>query len=187
MAEFEGVTAQNPGYAIPPIPFLTTVTDPETFQPLFGSDTADCGFVIGDALLVREDIAADVVAVGTSEYEDRYTVAPVVFTVDRGYAWADIAIAGTTIRAVTTHLESTWDPDAMVTSAQQAQQLVEDLSTTTVPTIVIGDFNADPRDPRVPGQRPTRVSSRRPVPPARRSPSRSRRPPQIRRATPTGR
>lgn len=151
VAEFEGATAWNPGYSIPPIPLLTTVTDPETFQPLFGADTADCGFVIGDALLVRQDIAGDVVAVGTGEYEDRHAVAPVVFTIDRGYAWADIAIAGTTIRAVTTHLESVWNPDAMVTSASQAQQLVEDLSATTVPTIVIGDFNADPRDPRVPG------------------------------------
>ncbi len=151
VAEFAGVTASNPGYEIPSIPWLTTVTDPETFQPLFGTDTADCGFVIGDTLLVRQDIAGNVVAVGTSEYEDRYAVVPVVFTIDRGYAWADIAIAGTTIRAVTTHLESVWDPDAMVTSAQQAQQLVEDLSATTVPTIVIGDFNADPRDPRVPG------------------------------------
>ena len=151
VAERGGVTAQNPGYEIPSIPFLTTVEDPDTFQPLFGTDTADCGFVIGDTLLVRADIAKDVLAVGTGEYDDRYAVAPVVFTIDRGYAWADIAIAGTTIRAVTTHLESLWAPDGEVTSAQQARQLVADLSTTTVPTIVIGDFNSDPRDPRVAG------------------------------------
>ncbi len=151
VASKDGATAQNPGYEIPSIPFLTTVTDPETFQPLFGTDTADCGFLIGDALLVRADLAKDVQAVGTGEYEDRYAVAPVVFTIDRGYAWADIAIAGTTIRAVTTHLESLWAPDGEVAAAQQAKQLAEDLSTTTVPTIVIGDFNSDPRDPRVAG------------------------------------
>ena len=112
VAERGGITAQNPGYEIPSIPFLTTVEDPDTFQPLFGTDTADCGFVIGDTLLVRADIAKDVLAVGTGEYDDRYAVAPVVFTIDRGYAWADIAIAGTTIRAVTTHLESLWAPMA---------------------------------------------------------------------------
>jgi hypothetical protein len=145
------VEAYNPGYEIPAIPFLTEVSDPDTFQPLFGTDTAACGFVIGDALLVRSDIAPDVLAAGTSEYDDRYAVAPVVFTIDRGYAWADIAIAGTTVRAVTTHLESLWATDGEVASAQQAQQLVEDLSTTTVPLIVIGDFNSDPRDPRAPG------------------------------------
>ena len=151
VAERGGITASNPGYAIPSIPFLTNVSDPDTFQPLFGTDTAACGFLIGDALLVRSDIAGDVLAVGTSEYEDRYAIAPVVFEIDRGYAWADIAIAGTTVRAVTTHLESLWAADGPVTSAQQAQQLVEDLSTTTVPVVVIGDFNSDPRDPRAPG------------------------------------
>ena len=66
VAEKDGQRAENPGYSIPSIPFLTTVKDPDTFQPLFGTDTADCGFVIGDALLVREDIAKDVLAVGTS-------------------------------------------------------------------------------------------------------------------------
>ena len=62
-----------------------------------------------------------------------------------------IAIAGTTVRVVTTHLESLWATDSEVPSAEQARQLVADLSTTTVPTIVIGDFNSDPRDPREPG------------------------------------
>ncbi|HYN55733.1 MAG TPA: endonuclease/exonuclease/phosphatase family protein, partial [Motilibacterales bacterium] len=151
VAEFGGITAQNPGYAIPSIPFLTTVTDPETFQPLFGTDTADCGFVIGEALLVREDLGKDVLAVGTGEFEERYPVVPVAFEIDRGYAWADLAVAGTTVRVVTTHLESLWKGVGTVPSAEQARQLVADLSTTTVPLIVIGDFNSDPRDPRVPG------------------------------------
>jgi hypothetical protein len=151
VAEKDGQRAENPGYSIPSIPFLTTVEDPDTFQPLFGTDTADCGFVIGDALLVREDLAGDVLAVGTSEYEDRYAVVPVVFTIDRGYAWADLAIAGTTVRVVTTHLESLWAADSAVPSAEQAKQLVADLTATTVPIVVVGDFNSDPRDPRVAG------------------------------------
>jgi hypothetical protein len=152
VAEKDGQKAENPGYSIPAIPFLTTMEDPATFQPLFGTDTADCGFVIGDALLVREDLAEDVLAVGTGEYEDRYAVAPVILELDRGYAWADLAIAGTTVRVVTTHLESSWKEGDMVPSAAQARQLVADLSTTTtVPTIVMGDFNSDPRDPRVAG------------------------------------
>jgi endonuclease/exonuclease/phosphatase family metal-dependent hydrolase len=151
VAEHDGVQASNPGYEIPAIPFLTRVEDPETFQPLFGSDTADCGFTISDALLVREDLADDVLQAGTAEYDERHAVAPVVFTVDRGYAWADVAIAGTTVRAVTTHLESLWSADAVPASARQAQQLVDDLEATTIPLIVVGDFNSDPRDPRRPG------------------------------------
>lgn len=150
VAEKDGVVADNPGYAIPPIPTQTTVNDPETFQPLFGSDSADCGFTIGDALLVRADLADRVLAVGNSEYEERYAVVPVVFTIERGYSWVDLAVGGTTARVVTTHLESLWDAGEPVPSAVQARQLVDDLADTTVPLVVMGDFNADPRDPRAP-------------------------------------
>jgi hypothetical protein len=151
IAEHDGVQAINPGYEIPSIPFLTRVTDPATFQPLFGADTADCGFTISDALLVRDDLADDVLQAGLVEYDERYAVAPVVFTIDRGYAWADVSVGGTTVRAVTTHLESQWAADQVPPSAVQARQLVADLADTTTPLIVMGDFNSDPRDPRAAG------------------------------------
>jgi hypothetical protein len=150
VAEKDGEQALNPGYSIPSIPLLTKVEDPDTFQPLFGTDSAYCGFVIGDALLVREDLAGAVQAAGTVEYAERYAIVPVVFTIDRGYAWADLDVAGTTVRAVTTHLESLWSDGAVPPSATQAAQLAADLASTTAPTIVIGDFNSDPRDPRGP-------------------------------------
>lgn len=143
--------ALNPGYEIPPIPWLTTVTDPATFQPLFGRDSAACGFTIADAVLVRADLRDQVLRVGTGEYEDRYAVVPVAFQIDRGYAWADLAVAGTTVRLVATHLESLWAPEGEVTAAAQARQLVADLATTTLPLVVMGDLNSDPRDPRPPG------------------------------------
>lgn len=150
IAEAEGRRAQNPGYRIGPLPGLT-VTDPATFQPIFGQDSANCGFEIGDALLVRADLAGSVRRAGTSEYVDREVIVPTVLSIDRGFAWADIDVAGTTVRFVTTHLESLWDPDSVPTAAKQARQLVEDLSATTGPLIVMGDFNSDPRDPRPPG------------------------------------
>lgn len=143
--------AANPGYEIPSIPYATRVVDPETFQPLFGSDEADCGFTLADVLLVREGLADEVLAAGTSEYTTRYAVVPVVFTIDRGYAWADVAVAGTTVRFVTTHAESLFDEDAVPPSADQARQLVDDLASTVTPLVVMGDFNAEPRDPRGPG------------------------------------
>lgn len=150
VAEKDGARADNPGYTIPPIPTQTTVTDPSTFQPIFGSDSADCGFTIGDVLLVRDDLADSLVAVGTSEYTDRYAVVPVVFTIDRGYSWVDLAVAGTTVRVVTTHLESQYADGEPATSSVQAGQLVDDLAETTLPIVIMGDFNADPRDPRAP-------------------------------------
>jgi hypothetical protein len=151
VAEHDGRRAFNEGYAIPALPFLSVVDDPATFQPLFGRDTATCGFSISDALLVRADLAAGIQAVGTSEYRDRYVVAPTVLAIDRGYAWADLRIDGATARFVTTHLESLWDPDEPTLGAMQARQLVEDLSDTTVPLVIIGDLNNDPRDPRAAG------------------------------------
>jgi hypothetical protein len=151
VAERDGRRAFNEGYAIPAIPFLSVVEDPGTFQPLFGRDTATCGFSISDALLVRADLADAVQAVGTSEYRDRYVVAPTVLAIDRGYAWADVRIEGSTVRFVTTHLESLWDPDEPTLGAQQARQLARDLADTTLPLVVIGDLNNDPRDPRPAG------------------------------------
>jgi hypothetical protein len=147
-------TALNPGYSIPAIPWLTTVHDPATFQPLFGVDDAQCGFVIADALAVRADLAADVLAVGTVEYDDATSLVPLLMSIERGYAWADISVDGTPVRFVTTHLESFWKEGAVPPSAIQAQQLTRDLSDVTMPLVVMGDFNSDPRDPRTPGDNP---------------------------------
>jgi hypothetical protein len=153
VARHDGREAFNEGYAIPAIPFLSRVEDPGTFQPLFGRDTATCGFAIADALLVRADLADRVVAAGTSEFRDRYVVAPTVLAIDRGYAWADVAFETGTVRFVSTHLESLWDPDEPTIGAAQARQLVDDLADTTLPLVVIGDLNSDPRDPRPAGAR----------------------------------
>ncbi len=150
VAEADGVTADNPGQEIPAVPFVTTVTDPENLQPALGRDSAYCGYYIGDALLVRADLADDVLRVGNTEFDERAPIVPVVFTISRGYTWADIAFAGTTVRVVTAHLEAYVNEDGPPSGAVQAQQLVEDLAETTVPLVVMGDFNADPRDPRAP-------------------------------------
>lgn len=160
IAEHEGTQAFNPGYSIGPIPFLTTVNDPDTFQPLFGSDKAACGFQIGDALLVKTDRAADVLAVGNTEFEAIYKVVPTIMEIRRGYTWADIKIGSTVTRFVTTHLESLFGENEIPTAALQATQLINDLSKTKAPVIVMGDFNSDPRDPRGvdalnPGGQPT--------------------------------
>jgi hypothetical protein len=151
IAEVDGRQALNPGYEIPPLPRLSTVRDPERFPSLFGSETADCGFEIADALLVRADLAGSVRAVGTTEYDERHAVVPLLFQIDRGFAWADVEIGGATIRFVATHLESMWAPGQPVAGAIQARQLAEDLSATELPLVVAGDLNADPRDPRPDG------------------------------------
>ena len=148
MAEHDGKKAFNPGYSIPVLPYLTTVRDPKTFQPIFGSDEAACGFTIGDALLVRADLADRVTAVGAGDYESKYAVVPIIFEIDRGYTWADLSLPQGTVRVVTTHLESVWDPGSPPVSAEQARELVKATKSWNMPLVVIGDFNIDPRDPR---------------------------------------
>ena len=150
VAEHEGEKAFNPGYSIPVLPYLTTVSDPETFQPLFGTDEAACGFTIGDALLVRADLADSVTAVGSGDYESKYAVVPIVFEIDRGYTWADLALPRGAVRVVTTHLESAWDAGSAPVNADQARELVRVTESWDMPLVVIGDFNSDPRDPRPP-------------------------------------
>ncbi len=148
LARKDGIDAFNIGYSIPAIPYLTMVTDPETFQPLFGSDRAACGFEIGDALVVKKEIASKIIQVGNSEYETSYSIIPKIMTIYRGYTWADIDYYGSKVRIVSTHLESLWDSNKVPNAVLQAKQLTKDLSSTRMPIIVIGDFNSDPRDPR---------------------------------------
>lgn len=160
LASKDGTTAFNPGYSINPIPFLTMVKDPERFQKIFGEDKAACGFQIGDALAIKKSLADQVIQVGNTEYEDSYSIIPTLMTIYRGYTWADINIANIPVRFVSTHLESIWDENKVPNAAKQASQLISDLKETNMPLVVIGDFNADPRDPRPanaanPGLQPT--------------------------------
>lgn len=150
LASKNGKKALNTGYSIAAVPFVTMVKDPETFQPLFGQDKAACGFEIADALAIRADLADKVLAVGNTEYEATYTIVPTIMTIYRGYSWADIQIGDTPVRFVTTHLESLWDENKVPNAALQANQLIADLNQTQMPVIVMGDFNSDPRDPRMP-------------------------------------
>ena len=148
LAQHKGNQALNTGYSIPAVPFLTMVEDPHTFQPLFGKDKAACGFEIADALVVKKSLEKSIERVGNTEYETSYSIIPKIMTVYRGYTWMDLRFAGSPVRIITTHLESLWDSGKVPNSAFQASQLIADLEKTSIPTIIIGDFNADPRDPR---------------------------------------
>ena len=80
-------------------------------------------------------------------------------TIYRGYTWVDIKESDSVVRVVSTHLESIFDKDKTPNSVLQAQQLVTDLKSVRMPLVVLGDFNADYRDPRAssapnPGEQP---------------------------------
>jgi endonuclease/exonuclease/phosphatase family metal-dependent hydrolase len=152
LATANGVEAFNPGYSISAIPYVTKVRDPEVFNPIFGQDSASCGFTIGDALLVRDDVKDRIIQVGNTEYEATYSIVPTLMTIYRGYTWADFKVQDSVVRLITTHLESIWDENKVPNSALQAQQLVADLKEAKMPIVIMGDFNADYRDPRPEGE-----------------------------------
>jgi endonuclease/exonuclease/phosphatase family metal-dependent hydrolase len=152
LATANGVEAFNPGYSISAIPYVTKVRDPEVFNPIFGQDSASCGFTIGDALLVRDDVKDRIIQVGNTEYEATYSIVPTLMTIYRGYTWADFKVQDSVVRLITTHLESIWDENKLPNSALQAQQLVADLKEAKMPIVIMGDFNADYRDPRPEGE-----------------------------------
>ncbi|MEY4493498.1 MAG: hypothetical protein RL355_847, partial [Actinomycetota bacterium] len=109
VANKDGNVAQNVGFEIKPIAYLTKATDSEIFEPVFDQEFAYCGFEIADVLLIKSSLSEDLLAVGTSEYEAKYTIIPTLMTVYRGYSWADINFGGKPVRFVTTHLESLFD------------------------------------------------------------------------------
>lgn len=168
LASANGVEAFNPGYSIAAVPYLTKVNDESLFNSLFGQKSASCGFTIGDALLVRDDVKDQIIQVGNTEYKQSYSIVPTIMTIYRGYTWADFKVQDSVVRVITTHLESLWDENKVPNSALQAQQLVADLKDAKMPLIVMGDFNADSRDPRPldapnPGEQPV-VSDTCPTP-----------------------
>ncbi len=164
IASHDGQIAQNVGFKIAPIPLLTKATDPEIFPSRFGSESAYCGFEIADVLLIKSSLAESVLAVGTTEYQEKYTIIPTVMSVYRGFSWADVSISEKPVRFVTTHLESLYSEDGTPTAKIQADQLISDLAATKIPIVLMGDFNSDPRDPRPdigpnPGQQPSENSA----------------------------
>jgi endonuclease/exonuclease/phosphatase family metal-dependent hydrolase len=148
LIESDGTSTLNPGFSIPAIPKLTMVKDPEIFEEIFGEDQAACGFTIADALLIRDDSSLKIIQAGNSEYREHYSVIPLAMEIYRGYTWADIIKGDTPVRVVATHLESLFSEGGIPHSALQARQLIKDLESTRMPIVVMGDFNADPRDPR---------------------------------------
>jgi len=160
LATFDGIDAFNPGYSIAAIPYLTKVEDPDLFLSLFGSSSAACGFTIGDAILVRDDLKKNIKLVGNSEYDATYSIVPTIMTIYRGYTWVDFEVNNSLVRVISTHLESIWDENKVPNAAKQVTQLISDVKETKMPLVIIGDFNSDPRDPRPanaanPGLQPT--------------------------------
>lgn len=107
----------------------------------------DVRLTIRDVVLVRADLkAADLklLNVQTGHYAAALTLtSPVAtFTFPRHWAAVDVKFRGKTFRFITTHLERV----APQIRVAQAQELLAGPANTSLPTIIAGDFNAQPGD-----------------------------------------
>lgn len=88
-----------------------------------------------DVILARSDVA---ISRPTSvNFTDAFSIEMLGLEISRGYTAVDTTVGGVTYRFVNTHLEAF----AQEIRIAQMQELVDILSTETLPIIVLGDFN----------------------------------------------
>jgi endonuclease/exonuclease/phosphatase family metal-dependent hydrolase len=108
----------------------------EQGYPLF----SDIRLLDYDVVLVRQGIPF-----GNADAANYTTVLEInpLQSIKRGWAAADVRLAGTTYRFVSTHLES----DNEATKRGQAEELAAAFAGETKPLIIVGDFNSGPGRP----------------------------------------
>lgn len=101
-----------------------------------------------DVLLVRK--GTDVSHVSARNFQTNLDLSiggtPVEFT--RGYVSAQVDIRGQTYQVVNAHLEVGEKQPFMGVQAAQMQELIAVYSQQKIPTILLGDFNSGPNDPK---------------------------------------
>jgi endonuclease/exonuclease/phosphatase family metal-dependent hydrolase len=102
-----------------------------------------------DAILVRTDKPLNIVGSETHIYSSllEFELMGEYIPVLRGWMAVDVKLHGSRFKFVNTHLESPLSADQQdygrLAQLGQAQELVTDLSTISVPIILAGDFNSD--------------------------------------------
>ncbi len=104
----------------------------------------DMRFTDREVILARNDsLAADLNLsnVQGRNFANRLTIIPDSrsFTLLRGWASADVEVHGRSFRFVTTHLE----PSSPAVQVAQANELLQGPGNTSLPLVLVGDFNSD--------------------------------------------
>ena len=99
-----------------------------------------------DVILVRDGAGIRIEGSGASHYSQQFHVmlGGTTFRFVRGYAWADVAVGSTTIRFITTHLES---QSAKLARAQAEELLDGPGGNPSVSTVIACDCNSNPASP----------------------------------------
>jgi endonuclease/exonuclease/phosphatase family metal-dependent hydrolase len=122
--------------------------DPVTGEVVSGPDGYPAAFASltdYDVLLARRGVTVGNVTAKNYQAYLPVNLGSIPVAIKRGYVGADLTIFGQAFRVVSTHPE----PRTPVKEIQEAQvaELLQDLSTTTLPVVVAGDFNSQPNDP----------------------------------------
>lgn len=125
-AVVENLDAELPVFAPPTLLFDGRVTD-------------------RDVILVRADRQTGIPKTVESSSGNFATMLPPVsgITVERGWTAVDVKLHGRTVRVVNTHLEAF----SQLVAAAQAVELVTGVAAGPGPTVLLGDFNAEPGEP----------------------------------------
>lgn len=89
-----------------------------------------------DVILSRSDV--EISNPMAANYKNSLTIEMLGLAVKRGYAAVDATVSGVTYRVVNTHLERLTEENRVA----QTQELVDSLSSETMPIILLGDFNS---------------------------------------------
>jgi endonuclease/exonuclease/phosphatase family metal-dependent hydrolase len=107
------------------------------------------GLTNRDAILAREqppggDVGLSNVRTGAFVNLLALPTAQGTFALARGWAAVDAQLRGRTIRFIATHLEVASSPAAADVQLLQARELVDGPARTSLPVVMLGDFNARP-------------------------------------------
>ena len=119
-----------------------------TGNPLSGTagSAEDVRLTDRDVILLRDDSGIRVEGRGGGHYAAQFKVqlGDVTFPFIRGYAWSDIAVGSTTMRFITTHLES---HSAKLARAQADELLNGPVGDPGLSTVIVCDCNSNPDSP----------------------------------------
>ncbi|HHJ52840.1 MAG TPA: hypothetical protein ENJ89_06560 [Caldithrix abyssi] len=113
------------------LPMLTSETPPQF---------SDVRLTDHDAVLARGDV--QVTDVVTKHYAAELVIPDVGIEIPRGFIALTATINGKSYRFANTHLEPAWNDDVLKIQMAQAQELMLNLMPTTIPLILVGDFNS---------------------------------------------
>jgi endonuclease/exonuclease/phosphatase family metal-dependent hydrolase len=110
------------------------------------------GLTDRQAIFAREETGGDELVVSNLQTGDFANTLPLrtahgTFALERGWMAIDARVGGLSVRFINTHLEVAGLPAAAAVQLAQAGELLAGPARTTLPVVMVGDFNSRPGRP----------------------------------------